>query len=106
MSHELRTPITSIQGFIRLLEKASLPETDRHYCHIIDQSAQQLLAQIDYILAFSKLQSNAVELVQRPIDLAECTEQVVALFAPQAQHKGLDLIVDYAPDLPLHRIGD
>ena len=106
MSHELRTPITSIQGFIRLLEKASLPETDRHYCHIIDQSAQQLLAQIDDILAFSKLQSNAVELVQRPIDLAECTEQVVALFAPQAQHKGLDLIVDYAPDLPLHRIGD
>lgn len=106
MSHELRTPITSIQGFIRLLGAASLQETDRHYCHIIDQAAQQLLVQIDDILAFSKLQSNTVELTQSPIDLAECTEQVVALFAPQAQHKGLDLIVDYAPDLPLHRIGD
>ncbi len=106
MSHELRTPITSIQGFIRLLEASRLPETDRHYCHIIDQAAQQLLAQIDDILAFSKLQSNTVELAQRPIDLAECTEQVIALFSLQAQHKGLDLIVDYAPDLPLHRIGD
>jgi two-component system, NarL family, sensor histidine kinase BarA len=106
MSHELRTPITSIQGFIRLLEATRLPETDRHYCHIIDQAAQQLLVQIDDILAFSKLQSNTVELTQHPIDLAECTEQVVVLFSLQAQHKGLDLIVDYAPDLPLRRIGD
>lgn len=106
MSHELRTPITSIQGFIRLLKAARLPETDRHYCHIIDQAAQQLLAQIDDILAFSKLQSNTVELTQHPIDLAECTEQVVVLFSLQAQHKGLDLVLDYAPDLPLHRIGD
>jgi two-component system sensor histidine kinase BarA len=106
MSHELRTPITSIQGFIRLMKAARLPETDQHYCHIIDQAAQQLLAQIDDILAFSKLQSNTVELTQRPIDLAECTEQVVVLFSLQAQYKGLDLVVDYAPDLPLHRIGD
>ena len=88
------------------MKAARLPETHQHYCHIIDQAAQQLLAQIDDILAFSKLQSNTVELTQRPIDLAECTEQVVVLFSLQAQYKGLDLVVDYAPDLPLHRIGD
>jgi two-component system sensor histidine kinase BarA len=106
MSHELRTPITSIQGFVRLLEASSLLENDRHYCQIIDQAALQLLTLIDDILAFSKLQSNTVELASQPIDLAECTEQVVALFAPQAQRKGLELIIDYAPELPLYRIGD
>lgn len=106
MSHELRTPITSIQGFARLLEAARLSETDVHHCQIIDQAALHLLTLIDDILAFSKLQSNTVELAQQPINLAECSEQVTALFGPQAQHKGLDLIVDYAPDLPLHRIGD
>lgn len=106
MSHELRTPITSIQGFVRLLEASSLPESDRHYCQIIDQAALHLLTLIDDILAFSKLQSDTVVLANQPIDLAECTEQVVALFAPQAQRKGLELIIDYAPELPLYRIGD
>lgn len=106
MSHELRTPITSIQGFVRLLEASSLPENDRHYCQIIDQAALHLLTLIDDILAFSKLQSDTVELTNQPIDLAECTEQVVALFAPQAQRKGLELMIDYAPELSLHRIGD
>lgn len=106
MSHELRTPITSIQGFIRLLESSNLPESDRRYCQIIDHAAFQLLTLIDDILAFSKLQSDTVVLALQPIDLAECAEQVAALFALQAQHKGLELIIDYEPELPLHRIGD
>ena len=106
MSHELRTPITSIQGFVRLLEASSLLESDRNYCQIIDQAALQLLTLIDDILAFSKLQSDTVELTRQPIDLAKCTEQVIALFTPQAQRKGLELMIDYAPELPLHRIGD
>lgn len=106
MSHELRTPITSIQGFVRLLDVAKLSESDRQYCQIIDQAALQLLTLIDDILAFSKLQSNTVVLTQQPLDLAECVEQVIAMFGPQAQHKGLCLGVDYAPDLLLDRIGD
>ena len=106
MSHELRTPITSIQGFARLLESGSIPKSDRRYCQIIDQASLHLLTLIDDILAFSKLQSNTVILTQQPVDLAKCTEQVVALFSLQAQHKGLELIVDYAPNLLLQRIGD
>ncbi|WP_461481108.1 ATP-binding protein [Porticoccus sp.] len=106
MSHELRTPITSIQGFVRLLDVTKLGESDRQYCQIIDQAALQLLTLIDDILAFSKLQSNTVELAKQPLDLAECVEQVTAMFTPQAQHKGLYLVVDFAPDLRLERIGD
>lgn len=106
MSHELRTPITSIQGFVRLLDVTKLAENDRQYCQIIDQAALQLLTLIDDILAFSKLQSNTVELTNQPLDLAECVEQVIAMFTPQAQHKGLCLGVDYAPELLLDRIGD
>lgn len=106
MSHELRTPITSIQGFIRLLDTTRLAENERHYCQIIDQAALQLLTLIDDILAFSKLQSDTVELAEQPLDLAECVEQVIAMFTPQAQHKGLNLVVDYAPELSLNRVGD
>ena len=47
-----------------------------------------------------------MELSIQPINLAECTEQVVSLFAPQAQRKGLDLVIDYAPEIPLKRMGD
>ncbi|MDX2464480.1 MAG: ATP-binding protein [Porticoccus sp.] len=106
MSHELRTPITSIQGFVRLLETSNLPDGERHYCQIIDQASLHLLTLIDDILAFSKLQSETVVLAHQPINLAECTEQIVALFSPQAQYKGLDLVVDFAPNLLLYRLGD
>ncbi|MCP5172992.1 MAG: response regulator [Pseudomonadales bacterium] len=106
MSHELRTPITAIQGFIRLLNETAANESDRHYCKIIDQAARQLLVLIDDILVFSKLQSNTVVLENHSFDLCECIESVAALFATEAQNKGLDLLVDFDPEVEFGRIGD
>ena len=106
MSHELRTPITAIQGFIHLLYEVAANDSDRHYCKIIDQAASQLLVLIDDILVFSKLQSNAAELETHPFDLRECVEGVASLFATAAQDKGLDLLVDFDPNLDFSRLGD
>ncbi len=106
MSHELRTPITAIQGFIRLLSESDLSTNDKRYCAIIDQAARQLLQLIDDILAITRLQSGNVELESRPMDLADCIENPVSLMAPSAHAKGLELILDISPEVPLALEGD
>ncbi len=106
MSHELRTPITAIQGFILLLTEVAQGESERHYCNIINQASSQLLTLIDDVLVFSKLQSNTVMLELADMNLAECVENVAALFSNTAQDKSLRLVVDIESDLKLYRIGD
>ena len=106
MSHELRTPLTSIQGFIGLLADADLGAAEQQYCQIVDKAAQLLLLLIDDILEFTRLQAHATSLEQLPFDLYQCLEDSVQLLAPTAHDKGLELILDVAPDVPLALLGD
>ncbi|MCV6606091.1 MAG: ATP-binding protein [Porticoccaceae bacterium] len=106
MSHELRTPITAIQGFTRLLHNAELGDAERNYCTIINQSSSQLLNLIDDILAFSRLQANAITLEAEPFHLIETLEQSVRQQALSARDKKLELILDIAPEVPGMVVGD
>jgi two-component system, NarL family, sensor histidine kinase BarA len=106
MSHELRTPLTAVQGFIRLLE-SSLPDAaDRSYCRIIDQAAISLMALIDDILEFARLQANPRRAPPAPLALREPLEAAVSLLAPTAHDKGVEIHLDIDPHLPEVMIGD
>jgi two-component system sensor histidine kinase BarA len=106
MSHELRTPITAIQGFVRLLESGDIDAPERRYCNIIQQASTQLLQLIDDLLDLTKLQSGGIELESLSFQLPDCIEHPVLLMAPIAHEKGIELIVDIMPDVPLQLIGD
>ncbi len=106
MSHELRTPLTAIKGFVRLLETSDLEPAEKSYCLIIDQATVHLLSLIDDILEFTRLQSRVVALETAPFDLAECLEHPIRLLAPLAHAKGLELILDIDPEIPLALVGD
>ncbi len=106
MSHELRTPITAIQGFVRLLGESRLEPGEKRYCDIIQQASLQLLHLIDDILDITRLQSGGITLDSAPFNLLDCLESPVALMAPTAHQKGLELILDLAPDVPRALVGD
>ena len=106
MSHELRTPLNAIQGFVRLLEKSNLEVSERQYCVIIEQAAEQLLLLIDDILEHARLQSGAMEFDIQPLDIVVCIENPVRLLGPSAYEKNIEVIVDVAPDLPVLLYGD
>lgn len=106
MSHELRTPITAIRGFTRLLQDTELGVAERSYTSIINHSSSQLLNLIDDILAISRLQSNAIEIDSVPFNLIEVLEQSVAQMALPAREKGLELVLDIAPEVPINVVGD
>lgn len=106
MSHELRTPLTSIQGFVRLLE-GSLPDAaDRSYCRIIDGATQALMALIDDILEFARLQSGPQRAAPAAFELRELLEGAVRLLAPAAHGKGVEIHLDLDPGVPDSAIGD
>lgn len=106
MSHELRTPITAIQGFVRLLGESNLDSAEKRYCEIIQQASLQLLQLIDDILDITRLQSSGIVLETSVFNLTDCIETPISLMAPTAHQKGLELILDIAPDVPQALIGD
>ena len=101
MSHELRTPLTSIIGFSSLLNQhGGLPEAAAKYAARISIAGQGLLAVINDVLDFSKLEEGAVALDPHPCAVTDVIEDVQGLLSVQAGAKGLELSVEFDADVP------
>ncbi|MFT5721113.1 MAG: two-component system sensor histidine kinase BarA [Motiliproteus sp.] len=106
MSHELRTPISSVIGFVQLLEKSTLSESQHEYCRIILGASSLLLRLIDDVLNFSKFQSDNLKLESIPFSPERCVEDVLEMQAPAAGAKGLALELQCDVPWPLVLMGD
>lgn len=106
VSHEIRTPLNGVIGMSDLLLDQPLEERSRHYADTIHASAGRLLYLINDLLDFSKIEAGRLELESRPLDPKELVEDVLALFAPRAQARGLELIGRVDPALPRRLVSD
>jgi PAS domain S-box-containing protein len=100
MSHEIRTPLNGVIGFSDILLNTNLTPTQRQYASTANQSAHLLLDIINDILDFSKIEAGKLELDINKVDLIELGGQVADLVRFQADKKGLELLLDVAPDVP------
>ncbi|MCJ2035788.1 ATP-binding protein [Methylobacterium sp. J-068] len=106
MSHEIRTPLNGMLVMAELLADADLPERQKRHAEVIARSGQSLLAIINDILDFAKVEAGKLELEHVALDPAEIVDTVVSLFAEKARESGLDLAATVAPDVPARLLGD
>ncbi len=106
MSHEIRTPLNGVMGMTEVLRGAGLNAEQRRFADTILRSAQGLLTVINDILDFSKIEAGRLELETVAFNLRDLVEETAVLLAEQAHHKGLELLVDLASDLPNALQGD
>ncbi len=107
ISHELRTPLNAIDGFTNLLARTgTLDAKQGLYVQTIKKSSAHLLALINDVLDFSKMEAGKLVLEHQPFDLYETVYEVADMLSPMALDKGLRMAVQYYQDVPEKIVGD
>jgi signal transduction histidine kinase len=101
-SHELRSPLTSIKGFVELLEHSSegMTERQREFIEIILKSTDRLVELVNDLLDVARIEADHVEINRRPIDVGEVVHEVVELMTPRTESKRQRLTSHASPTLP------
>ncbi|MFE1743884.1 PAS domain-containing protein [Coleofasciculus sp. H7-2] len=101
MSHELRTPLNAILGFTQVMNlDSSLSQNHQEYLGIINRSGEHLLELINDILEMSKIEAGRTTVHENCFDLIRLLDNLEQMFRLKAKSKGLQIILDYAPDIP------
>jgi PAS domain S-box-containing protein len=94
ISHEIRNPMNAIIGSAGLLLETQLSADQQQYARIVRRSAEALLAIVDDVLDLTKMEAGRLRLQPSDLTVDTVLEEVVELFAEQAQTKRLELIAD------------
>ncbi len=102
-SHELRSPLTSIKGFIELLqstENENLTSRQQEFIQIALQSTDRLVDLVNDLLDVARIESGQFEISPRSCDLRTTVEEVAALMQPRVDEKGQRLVVEISEPRP------
>lgn len=106
MSHELRTPMNGVLGMAELLLDTNLTTEQREDLNMLKMSADSLLAIINDILDYSKIEAGKLDMEPIEFKLRDIVHAVTQTFVAAARQKDLKLHSEIAQDVPEVLIGD
>jgi signal transduction histidine kinase/DNA-binding response OmpR family regulator len=106
VSHELRTPLNGVMGVLQLLDDGSLKDVQRRHLATAAASGETLIALVDAILEYARLEASTEALENRDFRLDQLIEAAADLMRPQALAKGLAFDLSCAPSVNATVHGD
>ena len=106
MSHEIRTPINAVLGMDEMIIRESTEPEIRSYARNIRQAGKTLLALINEILDFSKVEEGKMEIIPTRYDLGSLVNDLTNMVKDRVEKKGLKLEIEIDPSTPHELYGD
>lgn len=91
LSHDLRTPLTSINGYVQLLNVTNDEKRRTHYLTIIEQSVKRLIEMTEHFYDVARIETNQKELVLASISLSNLVEEIFLSFYEQLEENKIEL---------------
>lgn len=100
VSHDLRTPLTSIMGYLELIDNDQYKDevTLRYYVNIAYEKSKGLNLLINDLFELTKMQNNTINLEKVDINLVELLGQVVAYFEYQFKNANMESRINFSKD--------
>ena len=106
ISHEIRTPMNGMMGMIQALELGDLNAEQKSQLQVMRRSSQGVLGLLNDLLDLSKIEAGKLTLEEVPFDAAQAAEELVAVFAPAAEEKGVEVRLTVQPEAEGRFLGD
>ena len=101
VTHDLKTPLTSILGYVKLLQRASdrlSSEEAREFTEVIERQGQRILEMVEQLIMATRLEEGAPTLSREALDIRAIVEDAVDAFRGVLGNRSI--VVTVSPDLP------
>jgi len=105
-SHEIKMPVSTINGFVSLLENTKLEHSQRYNLNVIKNTNDKLKTMINDIVDISKIETNRLSILPIRYNLLEELNIIIEMYSQICKEKGLTLNYNIDTECPKYVIAD